>query len=83
MYLAELQIENFRSIKRISVEFDKNVNLLIGPNGAGKTTILEAIRLAKGILAPRTQSEMQQIFTQLGASSPQLPQNLLSTGVRG
>jgi energy-coupling factor transporter ATP-binding protein EcfA2 len=76
MYLDELQIENFRSIKRMSLKFDEKVNLLIGPNGAGKTTILESIRLAKAILAPRTQSEMQQTFIQLGASSPHLPQIL-------
>jgi DNA repair ATPase RecN len=77
MHLSRLQIINFRSLENIEVEFDSLVNVVIGPNTIGKTTILEAIRLAKAILAPRTQHEAQQTMISLGLMSPHLPQRLL------
>src|ERR1700682_3055490 len=78
MHLSRLQIINFRSLENIEVEFDSLVNVVIGPNAIGKTTILEAIRLAKAVLAPRTQSETQQTMISLGLMSPHLPQHLLA-----
>ena len=77
MHLSGLQIINFRSLENIEVEFDSLVNVIIGPNAIGKTTILEAIRLAKAVLAPRTQAESQQAMISLGLMSPHLPQRLL------
>ena len=77
MHLSRLQIINFRSLENIEVEFDSLVNVVIGPNAIGKTTILEAIRLAKAVLAPRTQNETQQTMIALGLMSPHLPQRLL------
>jgi predicted ATPase len=77
MHLSRLQTINFRSLENIEVEFDSLVNVVIGPNAVGKTTILEAIRLAKAILAPRTQNETQQTMISLGLTSPHLPQRLL------
>jgi predicted ATPase len=81
MHLHRLQIVNFRAIENIDVEFDGLVNVIIGPNAIGKTTILEAIRLAKSVLAARTQNEPQQTMFSLGIMSPHLPQRLLSTAV--
>jgi DNA replication and repair protein RecF len=43
--ISSLQIENFRNLKKSSLEFSGGVNLFHGPNGAGKTNILEAIGL--------------------------------------
>jgi AAA domain len=77
MHLSRLRIVNFRSLENIEVEFDSLVNVVIGPNAIGKTTILEAIRLAKAVLAPRTQAETQQTMQSLGLMSPHLPQRLL------
>ena len=76
MHLQRLQVENFRAIEKIDVEFDSLVSVIIGPNAIGKTTILEAIRLSKAVLAPRTQSETSQILQSLGAMSPHLPQRI-------
>jgi predicted ATPase len=81
MHLHRLQIINFRAIENIEVEFDGLVNVIIGPNAIGKTTILEAIRLAKSVLAARTQAEGQQTMFSLGLMSPHMPQRLLSTAL--
>jgi AAA domain len=76
MHLARLHVSNFRAIDTIDVEFDSPVTVIIGPNAVGKTTILEAIRLAKSLLAPRIQNEPTQTLTTLGLTSPHLPQRL-------
>ena len=45
MRITALQIENFRSIKRVDVELGETT-VFIGPNNAGKTAILDALRIA-------------------------------------
>ena len=74
MHLGSLTIKNFRSLKELRMEFKSGANLIVGPNAVGKTTVLEAIRLAKAVLAPRTAQESTQVFLSLGAMSQQLPQ---------
>jgi predicted ATPase len=56
------------------MDFKPGANLIVGPNAVGKTTVLEAIRLAKAVLAPRTAQESTQVLLSLGAISQQLPQ---------
>ena len=48
MYLTELKIRNFRSIKDIELNFSKGINIVIGENNAGKTTIIDALRMCLG-----------------------------------
>ncbi len=43
MFLKRLGLINFRNITKVSLEFDKYINLIYGQNGQGKTSILEAI----------------------------------------
>lgn len=74
MHLKKLIVENFRSLEKIDVDFDSPVSVIIGPNAVGKTTILEAIRMAKAVLAPRTQNETNQTLISLGFTSPHMPQ---------
>ncbi|WP_446744627.1 ATP-dependent nuclease [Silvibacterium acidisoli] len=76
MHLKKLEIRNFRAIAELTVDLVDGANLLVGPNAVGKTTVLEAIRMAKGILAPRTQNEARQILINLGVMSPNLPQQI-------
>ena len=75
MHLAKVQISNFRSLEDFSVTFNAQGNLLVGPNAVGKTTVLEAMRLAKALLAPRTQHEGRTVLINLSVISNQLPQN--------
>jgi DNA replication and repair protein RecF len=41
--IDSLRLQNFRSYKDDSFEFDSGVNIVIGPNASGKTNLLEAI----------------------------------------
>jgi predicted ATP-dependent endonuclease of OLD family len=45
MYLKKFQIKNFKSFQNISIELNKDINILTGVNNSGKTTMLEAIAL--------------------------------------
>ncbi len=45
MYLSKMTIKGFRGIKDMSIEFNKNINIIIGENGAYKSTIIDAMRL--------------------------------------
>jgi predicted ATPase len=76
MHLKRLRVSNFRVLDNVDVTFDTKVSVIIGPNAIGKTTVLEAIRLAKAILAPRTQNETNSTLFALGAMSPNLPGRL-------
>lgn len=57
MHLRGLRIKNFRALEDVEVEFSNGINIIVGPNAIGKTTILEAIRMAKGLVASRSQNE--------------------------
>lgn len=48
MYLKELKIRNFRSIKDITLNFSRGINILIGENNAGKTTFIDVLRICLG-----------------------------------
>ncbi|WP_054853845.1 AAA family ATPase [Vulcanisaeta distributa] len=43
VFPEEITIENFKSIKNLTLKLRPGINLLVGPNGSGKTNILEAI----------------------------------------
>lgn len=51
MFLKEVIVENFRSLKKIDVMLDDST-ILIGENNSGKSTLLDAIR--KGLSSPGT-----------------------------
>ncbi|MEN8362424.1 AAA family ATPase [Acinetobacter baumannii] len=44
MYLACLELTQFRRYKNLKVEFNSGLNLLVGENDAGKTAIIDAIK---------------------------------------
>src|SRR5438105_1141522 len=67
MKLGSLKIKNFRGLSEIDASFDRDVSVIVGPNAIGKTSLLEAIRLAKGVLAPRWNGEPQVTLTEMGA----------------
>lgn len=39
----KISLQHIRPYPRVSIELEKNINVMFGPNGAGKTTILEAM----------------------------------------
>ena len=44
MYLAQLEITNFRKLKKAELHFQKGLNVLVGANNAGKTAVVDALR---------------------------------------
>jgi energy-coupling factor transporter ATP-binding protein EcfA2 len=76
MHIQHIAIKNFRALEDIDCPLGPRINVIVGPNGVGKTTILQALRLTKALLAPRTQSETQQVLISLGAASPHFPQRI-------
>jgi predicted ATPase len=48
MWIRQLQIENFRGIRKATAEFSEQQTVLVGANGAGKSTIIEALALIFG-----------------------------------
>lgn len=47
--LIELEVENFRSLRRISLPLGA-LNVLVGSNGAGKTNVLEVFRFLADVI---------------------------------
>lgn len=45
MRLKRIEIKNYRSLKEITLDDLKNLNVFIGKNGSGKSHILEALEL--------------------------------------
>jgi DNA replication and repair protein RecF len=41
--IADIYLQNFRSYKDQSFEFESGVNIIVGPNASGKTNLLESI----------------------------------------
>lgn len=41
--IASIHLQNFRSYKNESFDFENGVNIIVGPNASGKTNLLEAI----------------------------------------
>lgn len=46
MIFTKLELENFKSHKKTTIDFNSGISLIIGENGAGKSTIFEAISFA-------------------------------------
>lgn len=76
MYISNIVIKNFRALEDINCDFGEHINVIVGPNAVGKTTILQALRLLKALLAPRSPQEAQQTLISLGAASPHFPQRV-------
>ena len=45
MFLSQIEIKNFRSIKETALTFSKGLNVIIGRNNTGKTAVVDAIRV--------------------------------------
>ena len=68
MRLRSLAIRNYRSIRRLQVEFPEGLLGIVGRNGAGKSSLLEAVAWALyGTPAVRTKAEA---VATIGARDP-------------
>jgi len=68
MYLAKMTIKNFRRLKRVSIEFQRGLNVLVGPNNIGKTAVVDALRaLLAGADDPYPRFDQDDLHTPKGA----------------
>lgn len=64
MRIDSINIENFRSVECLHIEFAPQATILIGKNGAGKTTVLSAMHKAWSfIFSKDTSIKMDQNLT--------------------
>ncbi len=59
--LSEIQLTDFRSYQRFSLEEIDDLTILFGPNAAGKTNIIEAIQMVTALSSFRKASVEQMI----------------------
>lgn len=59
MRLRDLELEEFRSFRQLSLSVDGPGFCAIGPNASGKSTLLEAIFMLATTRSPRTSSERE------------------------
>ena len=52
MYLSNIVIKNYRSIKELSLTFKKGKNIIVGKNNSGKSNIIKAIDIILGESSP-------------------------------
>lgn len=45
MHLSNIQIQNYKGIRNLNVNFNKDINVIVGENGGCKTALIDAIRL--------------------------------------
>lgn len=63
--ITRIEVENFRSIKKTSIDLAE-VNVLIGANGAGKSTLIEALNFVKGVVAGNTIASVARKYAPFG-----------------
>jgi hypothetical protein len=61
MKLCALEVDDFRGIRKASVQFGPGLTVLHGPNDLGKSTLAEAVRAA--LLVPTTSKEGKSYVT--------------------
>lgn len=57
MKIKKLELNNFRSARASTFEFNDKLNLFIGINGSGKSTVLDALSICLSWLVKRIEKE--------------------------
>ncbi|WP_459202624.1 AAA family ATPase [Methanococcus sp. CF] len=67
MIIKSIKMENFRSHRNTSINFNRGITSIIGQNGSGKSSIFQAMNFA--LFAPRGNTFKIENLTQQGAAS--------------
>jgi len=59
MKLSQININNFKSIRKLSISLNE-INVLIGPNGAGKSNFIQFFKLLNNIVSQNLQINITQ-----------------------
>ncbi|MDO8301207.1 ATP-dependent endonuclease, partial [Lacisediminimonas sp.] len=69
MYLAQLNISNFRKLNKANLRFQPGLNVLIGANNVGKTAVVDALRaLLAGHDEPYPRLNIEDVHHPKGAA---------------
>lgn len=69
MFLAQLNITNFRKLKHAQLNFQKGLNVLVGANNTGKTAVVDSLRaLLAGYDEPYLRLDAEDIHRPKGGS---------------
>lgn len=61
MIIKKIKLLNFRNYNKITIKFNKNINIFVGSNAQGKTNILESIYVLALTKSPRSTSDLNLI----------------------
>lgn len=61
MYIEELELENYRNYKHLTMSFENNVNVILGENAQGKTNVMESIYVLGMAKSHRTSNDKDLI----------------------
>ncbi|MEV0591835.1 AAA family ATPase [Nonomuraea cavernae] len=83
-WLSELHVENFRSLRRVSLALGP-VNVLVGPNGAGKSNVLEVFRFLADIVRTDLRPALEERggFDRLVFRGGEVQPEHISVGLQG
>lgn len=45
MFIKKLVLKNYKLLKDVTIELNKDINIFVGENDSGKSTILEALSI--------------------------------------
>ena len=79
MKIKNLEIQNFRNIKTISLAFDDEINVICGENAQGKTNIIEALWLFSGAKSFRNSKDNE--FIKFGEKKAKISVNFEMLGI--
>ena len=79
MKVKSLEIQNFRNISNISLEFDDEINVICGENAQGKTNIIEALWLFSGAKSFRNSKDNE--FIKFGETNAKISVDFQMLGV--
>ncbi|MCP8316244.1 MAG: AAA family ATPase [archaeon] len=51
--IKRLEVYNFKSFRRVSLQLERGLNVITGPNGSGKSNLIDAIRFCLGENSPK------------------------------
>src|SRR5215470_6529422 len=78
MYVARLELHDFRSYARAAVAFEPGPNVLVGPNGVGKTNLVEAMVYIATLASHRVSNDGPLV--RLGAKSAAIRSAIVHDG---